>query len=129
MHISIDEPSRCFEELSLMDLIATVGLPQDQGAWSSVATEVMSESVFDSQQNADLILDRREPFVSALCVELRSQLSSVCQVIEFWSGSDYCAAEVRSPSQRGMGGRANLFAASKPDGKVALVLTASEWPS
>jgi len=131
-------PYRCLGELSMADLIRTVGLPQPQSWHESGGEVAMKQRVFDAYQEATLTLAEPAPYVASLCRQLEAQLARRCEVQTFWPGVEHCAAAVGSPMKaitgkggvyhhRRFSGRVNLFASRRPDGTVNLVLTGSEW--
>jgi hypothetical protein len=138
---SRQQPYRCFEEVNLAELIKSEGLPQCQNQpWGVNAVKIAQENrFFDGRQEArDLIVDDPGPWVGRLCDRLRTRLAQRCDVTEFSTGIEHCAAEVRSPSAavtgpggvyqlRPVSGRLNLFASRTGDGKKNLILTATEW--
>ena len=129
-------PNRCFENVSLAELIEAESLPQAQPqGWGVSSVAGASENrLFDGEQEAMMVLDDPGPFVGRLCDRLKAEVAGRCNVEKFWSGTEHCSgllsshhSAVISPSARPVLGRVALFASKTPEGKTALTLTTTEW--
>lgn len=133
------DPYRCLEGINLGQLIQAE-VPQDQQqGWSLAGTATASENrLFDNEQEAVLEFGKPSPFPGRLCDRLKAQLAERCNVEKFWSGPEHCAAFLISPSaavtssqgtysRRPVHGRVTLFTSKTVEGKMAIILTATEW--
>lgn len=133
------DPYRCLEGIDLGQLIQAESPQGQQQGWSSASTATASENrLFDYEQEAVLVFGNPTPFLGRLCDRLKAQLTERCDVEKFWSGPEHCAAFLMSPnaavtspqgiySRRPVQGRVTLFTSKTVEGKMAIILTATEW--